>query len=61
MNLLAHILIFGVYAYSLFVDVVYVNVGHTGFGWRFKYLTFINLVRLNSVLYLVEATGHVSK
>ena len=41
-----HGIIFIVYAYALGYDLIYLDIGWEGYGGKFKFLTFLDMVRL---------------
>lgn len=41
---LFHGIIFVIYAYALVYDVYYIEIGWKGYGGKFKFLTFLNIV-----------------
>ena len=46
---------FLVYAVTLYYDWVYIEIGHSGYAGKFKYLTFWNLVSVyQSALHFTE-------
>ncbi|XP_052236869.1 androgen-induced gene 1 protein-like isoform X2 [Dreissena polymorpha] len=43
-GLVVHLALFAFYAFTLTIDIIDVDIGWQGYGWRMKYLTFINLL-----------------